>query len=53
MLTDRDAVLYTDRYNRALLRRTVKDVQKSRSSESRLDVRPIVGPGTLGVAGRF
>jgi hypothetical protein len=56
-LTDRDAVLYTDRYNRALLRKTVKDVQRSRSPESRalptLEVRPSIGLGSLGLHGRF
>ena len=49
-ITDRDAVLYTDRYNRSLLRKTVKDVEKSHSS---LELRPSIGLGGLGVEGRF
>jgi hypothetical protein len=56
-ITDRDAVLYTDRYNRSLLRKTVKEVEKAHSSESRyeprLEVRPTVGLGGVGVVGRF
>jgi hypothetical protein len=55
-LGDRDAVLYTDRYNRALLRKTVKDVQSSHAKESRFDgleVRPSIGLGTFGLEGRF
>ena len=55
-LGDRDAVLYVDRYNRALLRKTVKDVQSSHAKESRfegLEVRPSIGLGVLGLEGRF
>ena len=55
-LGDRDAVLYTDRYNRALLRKTVKDVEASHARESRwegFEVRPSIGLGALGLEGRF
>ncbi|MEJ7730656.1 MAG: hypothetical protein WKG00_15725 [Polyangiaceae bacterium] len=56
-ITDRDAVLYTERYNRSLLRKTIKEVQKSHTSEVRdapgIEVRPSVGFGSLALQGRF
>lgn len=57
LITDRDAVLYTNRYNRSLLRKTVKEVERVHSTESRAEPRlprsPILGLGVFGVAGRF
>ncbi len=57
LITDRDAVLYTDRYNRSLLRKTVKDVERAHSNQSRAEPglrwRPTFGLGVFGVEGRF
>lgn len=57
LITDRDAVLYSNRYNRSLLRKTVKDVEKAHTNQSRIEPRwqwrPTFGLGTLGVEGRF
>jgi hypothetical protein len=55
-LGDHDAVLYADRYNRALLRKAVKEVEGAHAKESLwdgLEVRPSVGVGVLGLEGRF
>ncbi len=52
LLGERDAVLYTSKYNRALLRRTITDVQKTQSS-TRLHLTPTFGMGTFGLTGRF
>jgi hypothetical protein len=55
-LTDRDAHLYVERYNRSLLRKTVREVERSNaqvSSASWLTLAPFFGPTGLGVRGRF
>jgi hypothetical protein len=49
-LTDADARIYANRYNHALLQKTVRDVQSSTGS---ITVTPTIGMGTLGVAGTF
>jgi hypothetical protein len=49
-LTDADARVYTNRYNHALLQKTVRDVQSSTGS---ITVTPTIGFGTLGFAGTF
>lgn len=53
ILTEHDAVLYANRYNRALLRRTITDVQKTTSSAPTLELKPMFGLGTVGLTGRF
>jgi len=52
-LSEHDAVLYTSKYNRALLRRTITDVQKNQSAAPRLRLAPTFGLGTFGLVGRF
>lgn len=54
-LSDRDGVLYANKYNRALLRRTIKQVQKSNGSAGiRLPkLQPQIGFGTFGLTGTF
>lgn len=55
-LSDRDAVLYANKYNRALLRRTIKQVQKANGQAGllpRLHVQPQLGLGSLGLTGTF
>ncbi len=52
-LSDRDAVLYSSKYNRALLRRTIKQVEKVHSARSDVQLRPEVGFGSLGFSGSF
>jgi hypothetical protein len=52
-ITDADARVFAARYNRALLRKTVKDVQATGPAEPSLTLVPLVGFGTMGVAGRF
>jgi len=52
LLSEHDAVLYTSKYNRALLRRTITEVQKTQSSSS-LRLTPAFGMGTFGLTGRF
>jgi hypothetical protein len=49
-ITDHDAVLYTERYNRALLRRTVREVQRSHEQSK---IEPLLGPGFIGARGVF
>jgi hypothetical protein len=54
-LTEREARLYLDRYNRALLRNTIKDVQKAHR-ESALPPPPPdtwIGLGPTGITGSF
>ncbi len=53
LLTEHDAVLYANRYNRALLRRTITDVQKTTSEAPRLHLAPMLGLGSVGLTGRF
>lgn len=53
LLTEHDAVLYANRYNRALLRRTITDVQKTTSEAPRLHLAPMLGLGSIGLTGRF
>ncbi|MBX3230941.1 MAG: hypothetical protein KIT84_36390 [Labilithrix sp.] len=52
-MNDRDAVLYSTKYNRALLRRTIKQVQKTQSTRPRLTLEPQIGLGSLGLSGTF
>lgn len=52
-LTEHDAVLYANRYNRALLRRTITDVQKHTAEAPRLRLAPMLGLGSIGLTGRF
>ncbi|HEY8088126.1 MAG TPA: hypothetical protein VIF09_09775, partial [Polyangiaceae bacterium] len=49
-LTDADARLYATRYNRALLRKTVKDVTREARGP---ELEPVFGAGWMGVGGRF
>ncbi len=55
LLTEHDAVLSANRYNRALLRRTITDVQKTTSSAPAPGLRlvPTFGMGSIGLSGRF
>lgn len=50
-LDERDATLYVTRYNRALLRRTIRDVQRTQSRSLRLE--PRIGVGFTGLRGHF
>jgi hypothetical protein len=52
-LSEHDAVLYVNRYNRALLRRTISDVQKTQSALPKLHLEPMFGLGSVGLTGRF
>ena len=53
-LSEHDATLYVTRYNRALLRRTIKDVQKTQSRwVPTLRMEPTVGLGFTGLRGTF
>ncbi len=52
-MTEHDAVLYTNRYNRALLRHTITDVQTTQSRIQPLHLWPQIGLGTVGLTGRF
>ncbi len=53
LLTEHDAVLSANRYNRALLRRTITDVQKTTSAAPKLRLAPMFGMGSLGLSGSF
>lgn len=63
-LTERDANLYAERYNRSLLRKTVKDVERNqrheasayrRSTTATAQPKTLLGlvPGGLGLSGSF
>ena len=54
-INDRDAILYSTKYNRALLRRTIKQVQKTQGvlERSGFTLRPDVGLGAFGLSGTF
>lgn len=52
-LSDRDAVLYSGQYNRALLRKTVRDVEKSVQKSSTFRVQPLFWGTGLGLGGTF
>jgi hypothetical protein len=52
-LSEHDAVLYANRYNRALLRRTITDVQKTQAALPKLHLEPMFGLGSVGLSGRF
>ncbi len=53
-MTDREAVLYVEQYNRALLRKTVKDVQKSHKQGVRgPSLRARLNPTGAVLEGRF
>jgi len=47
-LTERDAHLYAERFNRSLLRKTVKDVQRNQSQTAIAPRRPVVVPRATG-----
>jgi hypothetical protein len=53
-LTEHDATLYVTRYNRALLRRTIKDVQRTQARRApALRIEPLLGFGSGGVRVQF
>ena len=55
-ITKYDAELYVARYNRALLRKTVRDTQSQMrrlSAVNEWQLAPIVSPGFLGIRGAF
>ncbi|RYE87210.1 MAG: hypothetical protein EOO75_14780 [Myxococcales bacterium] len=53
-LSDREAVLYASQYNRAILRRSLRDVQQIHRDQSQgPTIQPYVTPEGLGVWGRF
>jgi hypothetical protein len=47
------ATLYVTRYNRALLRRTIKDVQRTQSRAPSLRLEPMIGLTSGGLRLRF
>jgi ABC-type cobalt transport system substrate-binding protein len=54
LLTDRDAHAFVRRYNRALLRKTIRDVEHTRGGDSGvLELEPSIGVGSIGISGRF
>lgn len=60
-LSDKDAVLFANKYNRSLLRRTIKQVQKAHSAKNEtprlgsppLRLEPQIGLTGFGLVGRF
>lgn len=44
-LTERDAHLYAERFNRSLLRKTVKDVERNQRQTAIAPARPVIVPG--------
>lgn len=52
-LSEHDATLYVTRYNRALLRRTIKDVQRTQSRAPSLRIEPMMGLTSGGLRVRF
>jgi hypothetical protein len=53
VLTDADARLYAGRYNRAFLRKTVKDLRQPESDTARVKIFPTLGMGALQLTGTF